>query len=186
MNKGLCSILVATQLMGGRFAVAQTDARPATKSRSSATPSSIPPIAGTSLDRSNPAISVSPRGLDFASVRLGATKNLTFTVRNVGQGILTGTAKVSAPFRIVGGGTYVLGSSQSQVITVQYEPKATGLHMTVVLLTGGGGSSVTVAGSGFLATPALRRAPAAPIRPASPIPPTGPAPPQNLRLFAGR
>ena len=82
---------------------------------------------------------------------MGRTCRLTFTVQNTGSGILAGAANVSAPFSIVGGSPYVLGSSQSQVIAVQYLPKATGLKMTVVLLTGGGGASLTVAGSAVVA-----------------------------------
>jgi hypothetical protein len=93
-------------------------------------------------------------------------------VQNVGVGKLTGAAEVSAPFRIVGGSPYDLQTSQSQVITVQYVPTATGMNMSVVRLTGegAGAASITVAGS---AVPAPRSAP------------TRPARPQNLRLLAG-
>jgi hypothetical protein len=144
MKKRICGILVATQLTGVWLAAA----------------------AGT--DRANPAIAVSRRTLDFAPLGVGKSRNLTFTVQNVGAGILTGEAKVSGPFSVIGGSPYVLGSSESQVITVRYLPKAAGMNVTVLVLTGGGGASVTVAGSAFPAQPAA------------------PAPPGNLRVLAGR
>jgi hypothetical protein len=168
MKKGLCDLLVATQLMGAWFAVAQTNTHPTTKQQSSAMQGNTRLVASVSTGRTNSAIAVSPRGLDFASVVVGGISRLTFTVHNAGVGILTGAAKVSAPFSIVGGSPYALDNSQSQVITVQYAPQTTGMNITVVRLTGGGGASITVAGS------------------AIPAPPAAPASPQNLRLIAGR
>ena len=144
MKKRICGILVATQLMGMWLAAA----------------------AGTGP--ANAAIAVSQRTLDFAPIGVGKSRNLSFTVQNVGAGILTGEAKVSGPFSVVGGSPYVLGSSQSQVITVKYLPKAAGMTVTGVILTGGGGARVTVAGSAF------------PDRSGAPAPPT------NLRVLARR
>jgi hypothetical protein len=163
MKGRLCGMLVTAQLMGAWLAVAQTNTRPTTKQQSSAIQ-----VNAVRIGRINPAIAVSPRSLDFASVAVGRTSKLAFTVQNVGVGILTGAAMVSAPFRIVAGNSYVLESSQSQVITVQYVPKAIGMNITVVRLTGGVGASVTVAGSAVQTSPAA------------------PAPLQNLRLIAGR
>ena len=167
-GRQVCDILVAAQLMQAWLAVAQTNPHPALQQRSSAIQVNTIPVAAVVTGRTTPAIAVSPRSLDFASVVVGETSNLTFTVRNVGGGILTGAAKVSAPFRVVRGSPYVLANSQSQAITLQFGPKAAGMNITVVHLTGGGGASVTVAGS---ALPAAR---------------TAPAPPQGLRLLAGR
>jgi hypothetical protein len=168
MKKGLCGLLVATQLMGAWFAFAQTDTRPAPKRQSSIIQANTTPVTAVGTGRTNPAIGVSPRNLDFASVAVGETSSLTLTVRNVGADVITGEAKVSTPFSILGGSPYVLRNSQSLAITVQYAPKATGMNIAVVRLTGGGGASVTVAGA------------------AVPAPPAAPAPPQNLRLVAGR
>jgi hypothetical protein len=177
---GLWGILLATQSMGAWFAVAQPDACSAPKQQSSAVPTNTKPVAAISPSRRAPTIAVSPRNLDFGPVAVGETKTLTLTVQNVGGGILSGAARVSAPFALAGGSPYVLGSSQSQVITVRYVPRVTGLNMTVLLLTGGGGASMTVAGSAVLAPPA------APARPATPSRPTAPASPQNLRQIAVR
>jgi hypothetical protein len=168
IKKRICGILVATQLMGVWLAAAQTNTHPTTKQQSYAIQVSPRPVAAAGTGRANPAIAVFPRTLNFAPVGLGKSRNLTFTVQNVGTGILTGEAKVSAPFSVIGGSPYVLGSSQSQVITVQYLPKAAGMNVSVVVLTGAGAASVTVAGSAFPARPAA------------------PAPPKNLRMLAGR
>ncbi len=168
MKNRICRILVATQVMGIWLASAQTNTHPATKQQSYAIQANPGAVAAAGTGRANPSIAVSPRTLDFAPLAVGKSRNLTFTVQNVGAGILTGAAKVSAPFSVIGGSTYVLGSSQGQVITVRYQPRAAGMNVTVVVLTGGGGATVTVAGSAF------------PTRPAAP------APPGSLRLLAGR
>jgi len=113
-------------------------------------------------------IAVFPRNLDFAPVAVGRSGSLAFTVQNAGAGTLAGAAKVSAPFGILGGTSYALEGSQSQVITVQYLPQATGMNVAVIRLTGGGGASITVSAS------------------AVPAPPAAPARRPNLRLIAGR
>ena len=110
-----------------------------------------------SQNRTNRALAVSHRNLDFGSVPVGSMKELTFSVQTVGAGLLSGAANVSAPFNVPAGSPYVLKYPQSQAITVRYAPKSTGMHMTVVHLTGGDGATVTVMGSA-----APRRAPAAP------------------------
>lgn len=167
IKRRICGILVVTQLMG-LWLIAAAAGTPTTNQQCcaiEARTSSIAP-ARTVRTSTNPVVAVLPRSLDFASVAVGRTRNLTFTVQNVGAGTLTGVAEVSAPFRIVGGSPYVLQHSQSQVITVQYLPKTTGMNLTVVRLTGGGTASVTVAGSAF------------------PAPRAAPPPPLTLRLLA--
>ena len=174
LNKGLCGILVAAQLLGGWLAVAQTTAHSTARQRPSAMRLNTAPTAVAATSRTDPAIAVSPRILDFLSVPVGSARNLSFTVQNVGGGILAGAAKASGPFAIVGGSPYVLGGSQSQVITVQYLPRTSGMDMAVIRLMGGAGASITVAGS------------AVPTRPTAPASPTAPGPPLNLRMVAGR
>jgi hypothetical protein len=145
------SILIALQLAVTWFATGQTDTdREAPIILANAYHATIP-----SNDPNRPAIAISPRVLDFGSVPVGNIKELSFTIRNMGAGILTGTANVPAPFNICEGGAYVLKDPQAQVITVQFAPKSIGMHMAVVHLTDG--ATVTVMGS---AAPALRKAPA--------------------------
>jgi hypothetical protein len=103
----------------------------------------------------NPVIQVSPSSLSFGSIAVGTTQDLTLAVKNVGGGILAGMAAVSAPFSITGGGTYSLGSNQSQTVTVRYSPTAAGGGSQVVTLTGGGGATAAVTGLAWALLPGL-------------------------------
>jgi hypothetical protein len=102
----------------------------------------------------NPVIAVSPAQLSFGLVTVGASKTLSFTVRNTGGGILAGSARVASPFEIVSGGTYSLGSNQSQTVVLRYSPAATGTHTQSVIFSGGGGATVRVSGDSLAAVPA--------------------------------
>ena len=150
MNLPTYSLLVALQFAGPRIATAQTDTGPqAPVILANAYQATI-----SSHDPTESAIVISPRALDFGSVPVGNIRELAFTVRNLGAGVLIGAATVSAPFRIQGS-AYTLKDPQAQVITVQYAPKSIGMHMAVVHLTDG--ATVTVMGS---AAPPLHKVPA--------------------------
>jgi len=165
MKRAVYTTLVATELMGAWLAVAQTSTNSPTTPQRPGIQANLP-VAALKTRGEKPVILVSTNTLDFGSGAVGETRNLTVTVQNVGGGILSGAATVAAPFSIVAGDTYSLSSNESQVIIVQYAPKEPGMNMTVVRLAGGGGASITVAGS------------------AVPAPPAAPAPPANLRIVA--
>jgi len=97
---------------------------------------------------SGPLILVSPNSQSFGSVAVGTATNASLTVHNNGGGTLAGTVSVAAPFSTVSGGSYSLGSNQSQTVTVAFSPTAGGGFSQVATFTGGGGASVTVTGSG--------------------------------------
>jgi hypothetical protein len=102
----------------------------------------------------NPVISLSPSSLDFGSVNVGASNRLSFTVRNAGGSTLAGTASVSGGlFTIISGGSYSLGSNQSQVVTMQYTPTVPGSQVQTVTFTGGGGTTAQVSGTGIAPPP---------------------------------
>ena len=96
------------------------------------------------------AITVTPSALDFGSVSVGETADLTFTVENDGEETRSGEATVSAPFSIVSGGTYSLGAGQSQAVTVRYSPTSKGSHSSNVFFTGDGQVTRTVSGNAVL------------------------------------
>jgi hypothetical protein len=100
----------------------------------------------TSAPGTNPVIQVSPSSLSFGSVMAGASATNSFTVQNAGGGTLAGTATVAAPFEILSGGTYSLGSNQSQTVSVIYTPSGPN-DSQVVTFTGGGGATATVSGN---------------------------------------
>ena len=129
-------ILAAVQLAGTWVTVAQAGtAEPA--------PGIPTKVSQAKRDGSSPAITISAHNLDFGAVPVGSNYELTFKIENVGDGILSGTADVSTPFSIVAGSSFVLKPAQTQLITIQYAPKSTGMHMTVVHLNG---ASITVMG----------------------------------------
>ena len=170
-------ILAAVQLTGTLITVAQTGRggdQQAPAILANKEQATVRGDAGPS-----PAITNTARVLDFGSVPVGSSNELSFMVQNVGAGSLTIGASVSPPFSVLGGDPFVLRPAQTQVITVQFAPKSAGMQMTVVRLTGAGGSTVTVMGS------AAGRVPAAPVRRRRA--PTQPQPQgQGLRLIAGR
>jgi hypothetical protein len=95
----------------------------------------------------NASIAVSPGSLNFGTVAVNSTNNLTFTVLNAGGGTLAGTATVAGPFSVVTGGTYSLGANQSQTVTVRFVPSAAASYSSNMTFTGGGGYIASVSGS---------------------------------------
>jgi parallel beta-helix repeat protein len=89
---------------------------------------------------------VTPGGLDFGTVPVGSTKDLTLTVKNTGAGTLTGNATTATPFSVFSGGSYSLVPDQSQDVTIRYQPTSAGPHTGAVAFTGGGGATVPVTG----------------------------------------
>ena len=106
-----------------------------------------------STTRLVPAIAVTPTSQDFGSVVVGTTADRTFTVQNTGSGTLSGSASAPAPFSIVSGGTYSLGASASQTVTVRYSPIATGTDNQSVTFTGAAGATRSISGSAYVSAP---------------------------------
>jgi hypothetical protein len=84
----------------------------------------------------NPQCAVTPTQLDFGVLAPGDTKDLSFTVRNSGNGTLTGEVTEDCPeFSIVsGGGSFSLGAGESLTVTVRYAPEQEGQHTCSVQL----------------------------------------------------
>jgi hypothetical protein len=95
----------------------------------------------------NPVINISSSGLNFGSLTIGASKDLSVTLRNIGGGTLSGSVSVATPFSVVTGGTYSLASGASQTVTLRYTPTTQGSNTSTALFSGGGGASVALAGS---------------------------------------
>jgi hypothetical protein len=92
-------------------------------------------------------IQVTPGSISCGTVLSGTSKTNSITVQNVGSGPLSGTASVGAPFSIVSGGSYNLGSNQSQTVTVVFSPSVASNYTQSVSLSGGGGTNAVVSGS---------------------------------------
>jgi hypothetical protein len=94
---------------------------------------------------------VSPTGtVSFGSVRAGSFADRTFTVSNTGGGTVSGSASVTAPFRVVSGTPFNLsGVGASQVVTVRFSPTSATTFSTNLRFSSGGSTvSVVTTGSG--------------------------------------
>ena len=100
-----------------------------------------------------PILQVSPINLSYGAVLSGTSVTNRFTIQNVGGGILSGTATVTAPFAILSGGTYNLGSNQSQFVMVVFSPTVASNYSRTVTFLGGSGTNATVSGTGTNALP---------------------------------
>jgi len=104
----------------------------------------------------NPVPLVSPPSLNFGAVLANTTVSNSFTIQNIGGGVLSGTASVAAPFHIMSGGTYSLTNGQSQAVWVSYTPVGAADGQTVTFtVAGGNAASATVSGSLLAALPGL-------------------------------
>ncbi|MFN8547092.1 MAG: choice-of-anchor D domain-containing protein [Candidatus Eisenbacteria bacterium] len=111
---------------------------------------------GLSVDLSGngvlaPLCQVSPPGIDFGPIDIGSSISRSFTITNIGGGILSGT--VSDPgvpgFSIGEGlGAYDLLNGQSRQVTVSFAPVATGETSCSVDLGSGCGEDVFCQGTG--------------------------------------
>ncbi len=102
------------------------------------------------------AISVSPGSISYGTVLSGTSVTNSITVKNVGGGTLSGTGSVSAPFILVGSGSYSLASNQSQTVTVAFSPTTAGSYSQGMTFTGGGGTNTVVSGSATTTLPAVQ------------------------------
>jgi len=108
-----------------------------------------------------PLIQVNPGSISYGTVCAGTSVTNSFTVKNAGTGLLSGSATVSAPFNVVSGGSYSLGAGQTQLVTVTFSPlvasnnnQIVSLNNQIVSFSGGGGTSVMV--SGIATNPPVR------------------------------
>jgi len=111
-----------------------------------------PLVSGTApppVDLSTPRILVSPGSIDYGAVAVGSTNDLTITVQNVGGGTLAGVASVTAPFSIINGSAYSLGSGGSKPVTIRYVPTTAGFSTKTVTFSNVeiANASATVIGS---------------------------------------
>jgi plastocyanin len=99
-------------------------------------------VFGCGSDNDNqvspPICTLGAAGLDFGSVEVGQTKDLTLTITNTGQGTLTGTVvETCADYSIQGNASYSLGANASATITIRFAPTGTGVRACVLGLSGG-------------------------------------------------
>jgi hypothetical protein len=81
-----------------------------------------------------PTCEVTPGSLDFDTVFVGGAKVDSFTIANTGGGTLAGSVSEScAHYSVISGnGPYSLAAGESVVVTVSFEPTASGAHPCTV------------------------------------------------------
>ncbi len=92
-------------------------------------------------------LQVTPGNISYGTLLAGTSVTNSFEVQNVGTGTLNGSASVSGPFSIVSGGSYSLGTGQTQLVEVVFSPLVASNYNQSVSFTGGGGTNTTVSGS---------------------------------------
>jgi hypothetical protein len=112
---------------------------------------------GAGTTGGNPAINVSATTLDFGSITVGQTKDLSFNIRNGGAGTLSVTSITGAaapftlvqppqtPFNVPAAGT---------VITARFSPTTGGPQSgTLTIASNGGNATIPLSGTGIASTP---------------------------------
>jgi hypothetical protein len=81
-----------------------------------------------------PICSVEPLAIDLAgTVLVGGSRDTTFTIANLGVGLLAGSVSEACDnFQIISGGSYSLSNGQSRVVTVRFEPTAPGTFNCII------------------------------------------------------
>jgi plastocyanin len=95
-----------------------------------------------------PACSLSPATLNFGSVALGSTKDLTFQITNAGEGTLSGTVGPCGDYTIQGANSYSLAAGASATFTVRFTPSQSGTRACALDL-GTACSSMSCTGIGL-------------------------------------
>ena len=112
----------------------------------------VNPLAPVPLKMSiaaGPIISA-PAALNFGQVVIGETTNLPLVIGNVGIGVLSGQiTAVTAPFSISGADSYAIPAGSTSVHTLTFAPSVEGAYTNTATLTGGGGATVTLLGTGI-------------------------------------
>ena len=105
------------------------------------------------LSRRGPTPVTTPPSLstyDYGWVGAGASVDATFTVRNMGGGILSGTvSSTNAPFSIASGDVYNLSFGKSQQVTVRFQPTADTNYSGNLIFSGGGEATLYLNGRGY-------------------------------------
>ena len=107
-----------------------------------------------------PVLSVTPSSLNFGTITVNTTTDLTFTVQNTGGGTLTGTAAAAGPpFSVVAGSPFSVGAGASQTVTVRFSPTSgSTFSSNVNFISNAGNLSPSVTGQGQTFTaPAVDR-----------------------------
>jgi M6 family metalloprotease-like protein len=94
---------------------------------------------GAGISETPPTCSIDPDTLDFGTVSVGDSDDLTFSITNTGGDTLSGAVSETCDHYdiIAGGGAYALAAGETVFVTVRFEPGVSGNH-TCSIETGSG------------------------------------------------
>lgn len=84
-----------------------------------------PPVLCAGIGLAVPVCSIEPTSLDFGTVPIDTDADQTFTIRNTGGGMLSGTVGTNCNVYsvITGNGDFLLGADDSLVVTIRFTPQ---------------------------------------------------------------
>ncbi|MFH1843695.1 MAG: choice-of-anchor D domain-containing protein, partial [bacterium] len=108
-------------------------------------------VSCTGVGEDPTACGVAPTTLDFGSVQIGSTLDMTFTITNTGTAILNGNVTESSSHYSIplGGGPFTLDPGNSVVVTVRFAPTLGGTHLCIIDTGQDLCSDVSCTGDGF-------------------------------------
>ncbi len=80
--------------------------------------------------------SLSKSILNFGIIETGTTKDLSFSINNIGSETLTGAVTVAAPYSIVSGGSFSIGAGGSNAVNVRLSPTLDGIFTQNITIAG--------------------------------------------------
>jgi uncharacterized repeat protein (TIGR01451 family) len=96
-----------------------------------------------------PHLAVTPATLSFGYVAVGQSVTQNWTVANIGQTALSGSAGATTPFSVSSGSPFSLGGGQTGYVAVAFSPSSNSGYTNAVTFTSNGGNATnTVTGSG--------------------------------------
>ncbi len=102
-----------------------------------------------------PNILVSPSVLSFGLAITNTSITNSYTVQNIGSGILTGSVSVLPPFYVTSNFVYNLSSNQSQTVWIKYNPFQVNFDTNTLNFNGNSSSSVQALGQSTIIQPSL-------------------------------
>ncbi|MBM4118095.1 choice-of-anchor D domain-containing protein [bacterium] len=83
-----------------------------------------------------PICQVTPASLDFGDLAVGNAANLSFTIKNIGAGLLVGIVSEDCPdfWITAGAGPFSLSTNQTRTVTVRFAPSAPGPQTCAIAL----------------------------------------------------
>lgn len=112
--------------------------------------SGCPGLAASGTGATSASCQVAPTVLDFGSVPVGQGVNRSFSITNMGTGVLSGTVVVACEaYTLVSEGTYSLGAGEPMSFTVRFAPVQTGTAACTIATGDAGCPGVSATGVGL-------------------------------------